>query len=210
MYGETNQLAFRVQCHFQPDGSPGRGELDRIAQQIYQNLFHAAFVRPDQVEVRGCRKSHVEVFCQRRLPDHLQAGVAQLFYVHPGGLQLALASFDLCQIEDVVNHRKQVFAAGRDHIKCPGLAFVDLAIYLVLQGFHDGNDGIERGAQFMAHVRQKLVLGAHRPCQFGVGGTQLSRAFLNAPGEIHALIVEDFIGFLAAERTGDDLVVQAE
>jgi len=56
------------------------------------------------------------------------------------------------------------------------LLLVERAVDLVLEGFGKGQDGIEGGAQFMAHSSQKFIFEAGGAGQFGVGRAQFCRA----------------------------------
>ncbi len=71
-----------------------------------------------------------------------------------------LAGLDLGHVEDVVDDRQQVLARGVDVADVFGVALVAKGAEQL--GHHhlgEAVDGVQRGAQFVAHVGQELALG---------------------------------------------------
>ena len=73
------------------------------------------------------------------------------------GDDVQAASFDLGEVEDVVDEVKQVLAAAEDGVEAGGVVFVDGVS--VFENFGVAKDGVERGAQFVAHVGEERALG---------------------------------------------------
>ena len=72
----------------------------------------------------------------------------------------SLAGLDLGEVEDVVDQLQQVAAAVEDVVGVLELPVVQVAKGLVAEDLGEADDGIERGAQLVAHAGEELALGA--------------------------------------------------
>ncbi len=73
-------------------------------------------------------------------------------------LELHPPRLDLGQVQDVVDERQQVPAGLQDIGEVLGLLLVDLAEHPLGQHFGKADDGVERRAELVRHVREKLAL----------------------------------------------------
>ena len=109
------------------------------------------------------------------------------------GFELQLSQLDFREVEDVVQDAQQVVGRAPHHREIFALFVGQLRVEREL-GHAD--DAVHRRADFVAHVRQKLALGAarlHRLVarvnQLGVGGAELRRPGVHDALEI--LLLEE-------------------
>ena len=133
------------------------GELDRIAEQIQENLAQPQGVAPHGVRyVRGRDEARVQTFFFCPLFHAGEGVLDQLAQVERHPLHGQLAGFDLRQVQDVVDERQQM---------PPGRCDLAQSGRLVRRGacrqhqVCQTDDGIHGRADFMAHVRQEGALG---------------------------------------------------
>ena len=141
------------------DRAARRGELDRVGQQVEQDLLEARPVAAD-VLVRHVERVHAQL---ELLGVHLSADDGLDVVQHLGQADLALlemepAALDAAHVQDVVDEREQMAARGE------GLGQIVLHPFGVVDiGDREGgeaDDGVHRGADIVAHVEQELPLGA--------------------------------------------------
>ena len=89
------------------------------------------------------------------------------FDVHVG-----LARFDLGEVENVVDQYEQVVAGGIDRLRVFHLLGAQVAGLVVAQQLGQDERGVERGAQFVAHVGQKLAFVLAGQLKFSCFGRQ--------------------------------------
>ncbi len=119
-------------------------------------------------------------------------------------MQLQLARFNLGQVQQIIDQGKQMAGAGLHGAQLLILIGSQRAGQLHQQGAGEADDGVQGGAQLMAHAGQKAVFGQ-------VGLCQLLVLFLQCP--IGALALGDvpdgaadqkaFLGFQRAEADLD-------
>ena len=137
------------------------GDLDAPVRQHRpaQDLLQALPVAADGLR-RALRQQHAQsdpLFPRLGEEARLQriAEVAErqrlLEQVHPPRL-------DLRQIEDVVDDAEEVMAGRVDVVEELLFAVGQTPLQTRLQDFRESDDGIQRRAQLMAHVRQELAL----------------------------------------------------
>ena len=140
---------------------PRLGELDRVAQQVDQDLPQPAVVAHDVV-------GHVRRHAVRQLEPlrvggdaHAARGLRhQLAQAERARLQLQAAGLDLREVEDAVDHREQALGGVADHQQVVALHPRQRRGQ---QQLGDPDDAVHRGADLVAHVGQELALGAVRP-----------------------------------------------
>jgi hypothetical protein len=86
--------------------------------------------------------------------------------VHPGAFETQLALFDLREIEDAVHQLEQMPTVRADALHVGELLRTDRLRGVAAQHVREADDGVERRAQLVAHVGEKLRLRAVR----GLGG----------------------------------------
>ena len=152
-------LGLGLTDHREPHGALF-GELAGVAQQVQQALAEPRDVVEETIGSALADDLHgVAVLGGERLggQPHLldQVGRGDEFghQVHPPGL-------DLGNVQDVINQRQQVFARLVDLGEvgqCVGLA---LGLGELLEQLAVADDGVQRGAQLVAHVGQEGALDA--------------------------------------------------
>ena len=134
-------------------------ELDGIGQKIEQDLLNCALVAPHQrrLLVDGVFQGGVGVL---GAPLHqlqcVLGDVAQILFAF---FQFPAAGLDLGQVENVVDQRQQVPARGIDQLGIFDIALCVGSEHARGDHFRKAQDGVQRRAQFVAHVCQELRLG---------------------------------------------------
>jgi hypothetical protein len=97
--------------------------------------------------------------------EHAAQRREQIDHLEPGGRDGDAAGFDLGQIEQVVDHFRQLEGRGPDELELLLLLVRQRAVELVLQDPRDALDGAERGAELVAHVGEEPALEIGRFAQ---------------------------------------------
>ena len=134
------------------------GELDRVAHQIDQHLAQAQGVGEHGFG-QGTGQFRLQL---QLLRGGLRAHQGNDFGHHldrrtTGRLDLELSGFDLREVEDVADHFQEVLAVAFDHGDVFSCSASDVLVQHEVGIAEDGGHG---GADFVAHVGQKLALGA--------------------------------------------------
>ena len=145
-----------------------RGELDGVGQQVLEDLLETL-----RVAVHGARQLLGELHVERQVlglghvPEVAVDGVAQAGEGDFLDLDGDGAGLDFREIEDVVDEVEEVGAGGVDVAGKLDLLAREVAPGVVGELLAEDEDGIERRAQLVGHVREELglVFGGER--QFG-------------------------------------------
>jgi len=147
----------------QPYGA-GLGKLDRVREQILQDLLQTLCIGQDRVGRQILFEVHreLEVLAFRYVSERTRAVVAQLREPHTPNFDVHLAGFDLAEIENVVDKSEQIGPRGTN-----GLGVLDLLVRQALlavfsQHLSQNQQVIERRAKLVAHVRQEFALVLRR------------------------------------------------
>src|SRR2546425_4818055 len=90
--------------------------------------------------------------------DHRDAVLERRPQREDASLELHATRFDLRQIQDVVDEGQQMAARPEDVAQVVLLLGVDLAEHPLEQDLRETDDGVERGPELVAHVREELAL----------------------------------------------------
>ena len=146
-------------------------------------MLEFRFIGEDFRQGGGEFEHQVDVFLVRqRLDDGTQI-VKRLGWIKRGAQEFLAAGFDLGQVENVIDKLKQMFAAVQNVVGVFELARVQCAELGVAKHLGEANNGIERGSQFVAHIRQKLALRAVGRLR-GLFGLLQSVFGFFAPGDV--------------------------
>ena len=152
----------------QGHGPAGVVVLDGVDQQVDEDLAQTHPVCPHhQVGAHLCGVQG-DLVAPRQLRDHLQGVVGHVAAVLSGDAEWQTAGFDARQVQHIPQHRQQVLPRlfNQTHMAALGVAEHGAGVHQ--QQLGKANHGIERGAQLMAHAREKIALGAVGPfCRFG-------------------------------------------
>ena len=162
----------------------GRGELHRIAQQVQQSLGQPRGVAAQCVEGARYLDRQRKPLGPRPLGDQRHAGTDDRSEREVGVLQCHPAGLDLRQVEDVVDHLQQVVGGIADLAQPVGRDRVErIAPHQVGQP----DDGVQRGADLVAHVGHKRALGPVRGLGDVAGDHQFRVGLLQAKFDLFEL-----------------------
>jgi hypothetical protein len=151
---------------------PGRSELDGVAHQVDDDLAQAGPVAQDlPAAVGGDVDEQVQPLAGRLRRKQLRDVVDEVREVERGPLEVELARLDLGEVQDVVDQRQQAVAAARDRVQVAALLLGQLRGE---QQVGQPEDGVERGADLVAHGRKERRLGVPGALGVVAGGHQLA------------------------------------
>ncbi len=153
------------------------GEFHRIADQIDEHLAEAQGIADQAARhVFGEGDDHLNPLSGDPVGEHVGEVFRELMQAEAHRLKVQLAGLDLGIIEDVVDDPEQ------DPGRCSDL----VEIVMLLGGqigsqrqIRESHDGVHRGPDLMAHVRQELALGMGRGLGLLLGGLKLRGALLH-------------------------------
>ena len=150
------------------DRAAGRGELDRVGEQVVQDLAQLAPVGTQLRQVvrdLGLQRDAARLRRSGRLGD---AGADQLGQRDRGLLEGDLAELEPGDVHEVVDQVEQVVPGLVDVVQVlPVAGAADRTEDLVLDDLREADDGVERRAQLVAHLGEELRAAALG--QLGVG-----------------------------------------
>ena len=160
------------------------GELDGVREQILEDLLEALRVGHDAARARGRSRRRTTSprrsasWRNGRATDSSRSRRRNLLGVHRDG-----AGFDLREVEDVADEIQEIAARAVNRARELDLAGRQIAVRVVRQLLAENQDAVERRAQLMRHVRQKLGLVLR-------GQRKLGRLFLErAPRLLDFLVL---------------------
>src|SRR6516165_9917054 len=149
----------RPVVRFGLDGDFARiSELDGITDEIDQDLRQAAAVAMARGQLRSHFDFEPEFFVSRQ---RLQSAANRLRDVLDGVIgkfEFELAGLDLGKIEHVIDESEQMLTVGLKPFEYANHLLGWLTVSAVRHQFRIAQDGIEWGAQLMAHIGEKLRL----------------------------------------------------
>ena len=154
------------------------GELDRIAQQVADDLTQAEGVAAQHrggVVGRDLDRQ-LQSLGLGRLGKHRHRLFCRLDDVEVNRLQLKVTRLDLGEIQDVVDHSQQMLTRRLHRLGPAALHAVELAAE---QQFIHAQHTVHRGANFVAHGRQEFALGTAG----GLGRVFGAQQFRGPPGD---------------------------
>ena len=135
------------------------GELDGVGEQVLENLLEAL-----RIAIHGLREIRVEVHTEWQalrlghVPEVAFDGFAQTGKTDFLDLDSDGAGLDFGKIENVVDKVQQFGAGGIDVARILDLLVREVAGDVGAELLAENEDGIERRAQLVGHVRQELGL----------------------------------------------------
>jgi hypothetical protein len=167
--------------------SAGIGELDRIGQQIEENLLQFFAVRP------RCK-------IRRTVPEHSREPTLADLRQHQGfrsrecirdlnAAQVVLhcTGVDARVIEHLVDESEQVTLALLDARNVGALRFVDGSVDAKIEKVGVACDGVERRSQLVTHDGEEFALRAVGGIRFRTCAFTLGEEFLNLLSRTHLL-----------------------
>jgi orotate phosphoribosyltransferase len=154
-----------------------RRVLDGVAQQIDENLAEVRRVGPQTGEQRPHTERDRQAFLVCEGLDVSSDVEDEGPQVHELGMHFQAPSRHLREIEDLVHQLAQMARRCLDAMHRCGLARRQLTIEAVPHEVHEADDCIERRAELMRYVGEKLALDL-------IGAQQLSRQSLELSGSL--------------------------
>src|SRR5215469_4727947 len=131
-------------------------ELDGVANEIDQDLRQAPSITAARGQLRSYLHFKHELFvgCQglKRAADVL----GNVLNAVVGEFEFQLTSLDLGQVEHIIDETQQVLAVGLKAFEYAQHLFGRLAVSAIRHQFGVAQDGVERGAQLVAHIGEEL------------------------------------------------------
>src|SRR5258705_13302075 len=134
------------------------GELDGVAHQVHEHLADAKRVAHERIGNRGLDVHHqLAALLVRPQRERLQRFLEHLPQGELDRLHVQLAGLDLREVEDVVQDDEQHFRRAVRGLQVVALYRGERRVERKLR---HADDAVHRRADFVAHVRQELALGA--------------------------------------------------
>ena len=212
----TCSLVLRVGARLLPDGDEdvaALGELERVADQVGQDLLDPRRVADDAGRhIRVDVANQLEPFLVRAQGERLERVRDRRAQRERHRFELEPPRFDLREVENVVEDRQQ--RVGRGPHRGQAVALIGRELAVEHQVGH-ADDAVHRRPDLVAHVGEKLALGAarlHRPVagddQFLVAGLQLRGARVDGLFEVVLLQQQLLIALLDVRQHRVELVDQ--
>jgi hypothetical protein len=104
-----------------------------------------------------CSFIHINALNNERSVHEIWHFLHQLEQIEMGCLQLNPARLDLGDVQHVVDQVQQVFAAAIDKVQI--LLLIRSGMAIIVHQLRKSQNGVQGGAQFVAHMRQESALG---------------------------------------------------
>ena len=134
------------------------GELDGIADEVEQHLGKAALVAMADGQIWGYVHRQGELLSGRERLDGRNDGVHDVLERVVRKIERQLTGLDFGEVEHVIDQAKQMLAVGLQALEHLAHLVRCLAVDVVENELGIAEDGVERGAQLVAHVGQELRL----------------------------------------------------
>ena len=136
------------------------GEFGCVAEQVEQALANLGHIHAHGAQIpRGVDDQGIRVLFDQRTDERSDFSQERL---HRGRLQVQfhLAGFDLGDIEHRVDQFQQVLPGPANLAQVRQIVLFPIVLGHLLQHLAVSDDGVERSAQLMAHIRHESALGA--------------------------------------------------
>src|SRR5689334_816888 len=135
------------------------GEFDGVVGEINDNLAERAAVRSGHHIVIRQRSLKLETLGFRHRAQRSADIVEHALAEDVLGNDLHLAGFNLRQVQQIVDERKQVPGAGLDGLELLLLFGIHRSGQFHQQSTGESDDGVQGRAQLVAHAGQEAVFG---------------------------------------------------
>ena len=190
------------------------GELDRVGEEVVQDLHEPDFVGLQGGDVRVDLRLQENLLLQRLELEVAGRGADEDLEIDGPELQRHAIGLDLGEVEDVVDQLEEVLGIPHDAPQGVLLLVRDLAEGAGEHEVAEADDRVERGAKLVGHLGEEVGLGLVHPNQVIVGAPQLLGLQREVPGPVGDLLLEgreafpDLVGHdLEAGRQPGDLVL---
>ena len=170
-----------LESHGEPDLALRRRELDRVREQVEENLADLRPVEPDQRQDIGDVPDDRDSLGLGETAIHLERSVDEIGDRDPLDVHFHPPRLDFRDVEDVVDQRKKMARGVGDvreeaprHVAAHRRAAFE-------EDVGEADDRVERRAQLVAHVREELALRTVGIDDQLVGALELAAALLEVP-----------------------------
>ncbi len=184
-------------------------ELDRVREQVEDDLAEAPLVAFDQVNAGRQLEREPDAVLRRRLAHHHDAALERFAQRERGDLELDLAGLDLGQVEHVVDQRQQMVAGREDVVQVLLLLGVDVAEHPLPQHLREADDRVQRRPQLVRHVRKELALVLACDLELAALPRELCQCLLQLPRTFLDLLLQALNRGLQARRHPVQLVCES-
>src|SRR5713101_8445710 len=196
--------------HDADEDPPLGGKLDRVGQQIEQDLLDLRAIARQRRQLERHVLLELHLLAARERHRRLDTLVDQLVQVELLGDHLELPGLDTGEVEDAIDELEEVGATVVYRADVRLLSLRQLAVEAVQQHLREADDGVERRPELVRHAGQKLGLepaGLHE-LRVGFGELLVEPRVLQRDGDLigedgkhlQLLIVEDVAGELLAHE----------
>ncbi len=135
------------------------GEFERVGQQVLEHLLEPLKVGVDRLRAfrRDVDLEHQLLFLRDML-EHEPDVLDQAIQRHGLGPDIDMSRLDLREIENVVDEGQQIVARRLDGLGEVDLFLAQIPLGIVGQQLGEDQRGIQRRAQFMAHIGEEIRL----------------------------------------------------
>ena len=145
------------------DAAVARRELERIRQQVDEDLLAGAPVGNKLLQARGIVAHQSDAGLFGLEAENVAAGIDQRAHVEGLGEDVEAAGLDLRHVEDRIDDRQKMLAGRMDDAGIfPALGFVLRHQRVVAEHLGEAEDRVERRAQFVADIGEEAVLPGAR------------------------------------------------
>ena len=141
------------------------GELDRVGDEVAQDLRHLAFVGVERRHVRRILEHQRDGIADQQRPQHAAQRAEQRCDGERRRHHDDLAGLHLGEVEQIVDQLGQVLGRLADEADLRLLLRRQLAVAARQQQPRQRQDRVQRRAELVAHVRQELRLQLVRATQ---------------------------------------------
>jgi len=159
-HAEVEHPGCRVGVDIQPEVPSFRRELDRVTEEVHQDLLQAPFVRDDRDRAGIDPHLEMEPPEGRLLLHQFHAAPADRLDADRPAFEFDPPGLDPRDVQNVVHEGQLVASALSDGVDRAQLLLVQRAVDALLQALGKPENGIQRGSEFVAHVGEELVLEA--------------------------------------------------
>src|SRR5687767_83057 len=139
-----------------------RGKFHRVGKQVQHDLFEQSLIRNPLADSRTELERERDALAAYVVPHEVKGVPDCLADIEAGQFELHAPGFDLREIEDVVDQGQKVFARAVYVLEVLGLFRIDVAEHALAKHFRETDDGVQRRAQLVGHIGEKLRLMAVR------------------------------------------------
>ena len=143
----------------------GLGELDRVGDEIAQDLGDLALIRHQRRQAAGLLEDESDVIADQQRAQHAAQRAEQIGGLELGRAHHRLAGLDLGDVEQIVDQLGQVLRRLADEIDLPLLLGRQLPVAARLQQARERQDRVERRAELMAHIGEEARFQLVGPAQ---------------------------------------------